>query len=214
MGQILELTQIINQYLTNIVLHNQHLTYIILFLIFFAQTGFIPTAFLPGDSLLLSLGTFAASAANILNIHFLFVILFFGTLLGKNFNYLLGKWLTIHLSTKQRQWMFNLKYVQKAQRLYERWGGNILIIGCFIPVVRTFAPFVAGICLMKIGPFITYNIVGSVVWVGSLLYVGFLFGNIPIVREYFSLAILGFILLSLLAPMIVKFVVKLGRFNI
>ncbi|MHB1948153.1 MAG: VTT domain-containing protein [Gammaproteobacteria bacterium] len=189
--------------LIQVVTENQAWTYIILPLIFFAETGIIPMAFLPGDSLLLALGAFAATVPHVLNVHLLFLILTIATILGKTLNYFVGMWLGPVFFSSKETWLFHINHLEKAEKLYERWGGKILIIGCFIPVLRTFSPCIAGIARMKFRDFCFYNFIGAIVWIGSLLYCGFLFGNIPIIQQHLMLVIICILIFSIfLRPII------------
>jgi len=176
--------------------------YAFLFLIIFCETGLVITPFLPGDSLLFASGAIAASATDALNIHVLFVLLVTASILGNGLNYLIGKFIGPKVFYSTNSLLFNKKYLEKAHRFYEQYGGKTIIIARFIPIIRTFAPFVAGIGYMGYRKFFAYNLIGAVLWIGSLLYSSYLFGNLPIIKQHFSTIILAIIAISLLPPMI------------
>ena len=189
------LERIINEY------HNT--TYIILFAIIFIETGLVVMPLLPGDSLLFAAGTFAALGS--LNIYYLILLLFVAAVLGDTVNYYLGK--TIGL--KALQWkisgrqLVKQEYIDKTHGFYEKYGPKTIIIARFVPIVRTFAPFVAGIGEMSYGKFISYNIIGGFIWVTGLCLLGYFFGNIPVVKRNFETVILAIIFISVL-PMLIE----------
>jgi membrane-associated protein len=173
-------------------------TYALLFLIIFCETGIILTAVLPGDSLLFAAGALTASATDALNVHVLFALLVIASTLGNGLNYFIGKWLGPKVFRSSRSWIFNQKNIDKAHGFYERYGGKTIIIARFIPIIRTFAPFVAGIGYMTHRQFFVYSAIGAFLWIGILVYSSFLFGNIPIVKQHFSLVIIAIVILSIL----------------
>jgi len=177
-------------------------TYGILFLIIFCETGLVVTPFLPGDSLLFAAGAVAANSAKVLDIHLLFLLLVVASILGNSLNYLVGRYLGPKVFSSTQSRFFNKQYLQKAHAFYQRYGGKTIIIARFIPIIRTFAPFVAGIAYMGYRHFFIYNVLGAILWIGSLLYVSYLFGNIPMVQQHFSIIMLSIIGLSILPPMI------------
>jgi membrane-associated protein len=202
-------------YLINFVLHlDEHLiafvttygmwAYALLFLIIFCETGIIFTAVLPGDSLLFAAGALTAHAADVLNVHFLFVLLVMASVMGNGLNYLIGKWLAPKVFCSRRSWLFNKKYIEKAHGFYERYGGKTIIIARFVPIIRTFAPFVAGVGYMTYRQFLLYSLIGAFLWIGILVYGSYLFGNIPLVRQHFSLVMVAIIALSIL-PALIEF---------
>ncbi len=180
-------------------------TYALLFLIIFCETGIIFSAVLPGDSLLFAAGALAANVADILNVHVLFLLLVTASVLGSGLNYFIGKWLAPRVFCSRDSWLFNKRHIDNAHGFFERYGGKTIIIARFIPMVRTFAPFVAGIGYMTYRQFLFYSLVGALLWIGILVYGSYLFGNIPIVRQHFSLVILAIVVLSIL-PAFVEFV--------
>lgn len=179
-------------------------TYFLLFMIIFCETGIIFTAILPGDSLLFTAGALAAHASGALNVHLLFLFLVIASVSGNGLNYFIGKWLGPKLFYSNQSWLFNHKHLANAHRFYERYGGKTIIIARFIPIIRTFAPFIAGIGYMTHRQFFLYSVIGALLWIGILVYGSFLFGNIPIVKENFSLVIIAIIILSIL-PAAIEF---------
>jgi len=176
-------------------------TYLILFLIIFAETGFVATPFLPGDSLLFAVGTFAAIGS--LNVLWLFIILSSAAIIGDTVNYSVGKFLGRKAIEHETRFI-KKEYIDKTQKFYEKYGAKTIVLARFVPIVRTFAPFVAGIGSMNYFKFLAYNVFGGILWVGILLFGGYFFGNIPIVRNNFSVAILLIIIISIM-PMIIEF---------
>lgn len=176
--------------------------YAALFMIIFCETGLVVTPFLPGDSLLFAAGALAAASLdNALNVHILFVLLVTASVLGNALNYMIGRFLGPKVFRAQNSWLLNKSHIEEAHTFYQRYGVKTLILARFIPIIRTFAPFVAGVGYMNYGTFFFYNLISGVLWVGSLLYLSYWFGNIPVVKENFSLVILGIIALSLIPPL-------------
>jgi membrane-associated protein len=177
--------------------------YAILFAIIFSETGFVVTPFLPGDSLLFVAGAIAASGS--MNVHLLFVVLAAAAILGNTVNYAIGRWLGQHFFTDSGSRWLNPKHLEKAHAFYGRHGGKAVVISRFLPIVRTYIPFVAGMAAMKPRVFTAYNAVGAVLWVGALTYAGFFFGNIPWIRGNLTAIIIGIVVVSLL-PLLFAFV--------
>ena len=187
--------------------------YLILFLIIFVETGLVIMPFLPGDSLLFAAGTFCAGVIGqngetaSLNLFLVLFLLIVAAILGDTVNYTLGK----KVGLKALAWkigdkqLVNPKYILQTQEFYKKNGPKTIIIARFVPIVRTFAPFVAGIGSMHYSTFIRYNVIGALVWVLSLTLAGYFFGNIPIVKENFETVIVGIIGISLL-PMVWEFI--------
>jgi membrane-associated protein len=200
--------------LVDVVLHlDVHLTalvakygvwvYAILFAIIFSETGLVVTPFLPGDSLLFVAGTLAAIGE--LDVHLLAVLLVVAAILGNSVNYAIGRWLGRRLFTDSRSRWLNPAHLEKAHAFYEHHGGKAVVISRFLPIVRTYIPFVAGMGAMSPSRFTAYNVGGAVLWVGSLTYLGYFFGNIPWIKKNLTLLIVGIIAVSLL-PLVVAFV--------
>lgn len=200
-------------FLLNFILHlDEHLiafvtnygiwTYVLLFCIIFCETGIIFTAILPGDSLLFAAGALTANVSDIINVHILFTLLVIASIAGNGLNYFIGKWLGPKVFHSNNSWIFNQRHVDKAHQFFERYGGKTIIIARFIPIIRTFAPFIAGIGYMTYRQFFIYSVVGAFLWIGLLVYGSFLFGNIPVVKEHFSMVIIAIVVLSVLPAVI------------
>lgn len=177
--------------------------YALLFVIIFAETGFVVTPFLPGDSLLFAAGALAASTGQ-LSIILLWVLLAGAAVLGDAVNYFIGKRVGKSVF-KPGNRILKMDYLHKTEQFYEKHGNKTIILARFVPIVRTFAPFVAGVGNMNYAHFATYNIVGGVAWVTIFLFAGFLFGNIPFVKHNFELVTIGIVLVSVL-PMVIEFI--------
>jgi membrane-associated protein len=177
--------------------------YGILFAIIFSETGFVVTPFLPGDSLLFVAG--AIAAAGELNVHILFVVLAAAAFLGNSVNYAIGRWLGTHFFKEGGARWLNRKHLDKAHAFYERHGGKAVVISRFLPIVRTYVPFVAGMAAMSPREYTLYNAAGAILWVGSLAYAGFFFGNIPWIRGNLTAIIIGIVVVSML-PLVYAFV--------
>lgn len=176
--------------------------YAALFLIIFCETGLVVTPFLPGDSLLFAAGSIAANSNHALSIQTLFILLTFASILGNKLNYLIGRAIGPRIFTANHSWLLNKKHLTEAHQFYEKHGGKTIIIARFLPIIRTFAPFVAGVGYMSLRQFSSYNIISAVIWIGSLLSAGYFFGQLPIIRDNFSIVVYGIIAVSLLPPAI------------
>lgn len=174
-------------------------TYVILFLIIFAETGLVVTPFLPGDSLLFAAGAFAALGS--FNIYLLLVVLIVAAILGDTVNYWIGHFFGQKIVNNPKIPFINQEHIDKTEAFYKKHGGKTIILARFVPIVRTFAPFVAGVGKMHYGQFINYNIVGGIVWVLIFGLAGFFFGNIPAVKHNFTYVIFGIIGISVI-PMV------------
>lgn len=181
-------------HLNELIIQYGAVTYIILFLVIFAETGFVITPFLPGDSLLFAAGTFAAAGS--LDVALLFLILSIAAILGDTVNYWVGHYIGPKVFRKETRFI-KKKYLERTHNFYEKHGGKTIIIARFVPIIRTFAPFVAGVGAMTYSKFILYNVVGGIVWVFLFVFGGYYFGNITVVKNNFSLVIIVIILISL-----------------
>lgn len=177
-------------------------TYLILFLIVFAETGLVVTPILPGDSLLFAAGTFAGLGS--LNPLLLFAILSAAAILGDTVNYWVGKYLGHHfVRDRGRRWI-KQQHLDRTHVFFEKYGGKTIILARFVPIVRTFAPFVAGIGTMTYGKFLAYNVIGGLMWVGLFIAAGYFFGSRPFVQDNFSLVVLAIVIISLI-PAVVEY---------
>ena len=175
--------------------------YAILFLIVFCETGLVVTPFLPGDSLLFAAGAVAALGG--MNVHIAAALLLAAAVIGDAANFAIGKYFGEKLFAKPDSRVFKREYLDKTHAFYEKYGGKTIILARFVPIVRTFAPFVAGMGNMHYGRFIRYNIIGALMWVGLLTYAGYFFGELPVVKNNFGLVVIGIIMVSVL-PMAVE----------
>ncbi len=174
--------------------------YAILFLIIFCETGLVVTPFLPGDSLLFAAGGIAALGE--MNIHLMVLLLLAAAILGDAVNFAIGKYFGARLFANPDSKIFRRAYLEKTHAFYEKHGGKTIIIARFVPIVRTFAPFVAGMGNMHYGRFIRYNIIGAVLWVVLFSYAGYFFANIPAVKENLALVLAAIIVISVLPGVI------------
>lgn len=184
-------------------------TYALIFLIIFCETGLVVTPFLPGDSLLFTAGALAATGS--FRIELLFIMIFIAAVMGDTLNYQLGKHIGPKVFRKESSLLFHKDHLIRAQKFYELHGKKTIILARFIPIMRTFAPFVAGIGRMSYPVFLFYNVVGAAVWSAIFTFGGFLFGNIPWVKEHFGLLIIFIIIVSclpLLRELIVHYLKK------
>ena len=176
--------------------------YGIVFLIVFCETGLVVLPLLPGDSLLFAAGSLASLPDSQLSPHLLFLGLSIAAILGDTLNYWIGKKIGPKVFASQESRFFKREYLDKTHAFYLKYGAKTIVIARFIPIIRTFAPFVAGVGKMPYRTFIFYNIIGAVIWVGSFVYAGFYFGQLPFVQTNFKLIILAIIILSIMPPVI------------
>lgn len=176
--------------------------YAILFLILFCETGLVVTPFLPGDSLLFVAGALAALPTNDLNVHTMVVLMVAAAIIGDAVNYTLGRLFGEKLFSYPDSKIFRRSYLDKTHRFYEKYGGKMIILARFVPIVRTFAPFVAGMGHMSYRHFAVYNVVGALVWVLLFTYSGYFFGGLPLVQENLKLLIMAIIIISILPGII------------
>jgi membrane-associated protein len=191
----------IDVHLVEIVNSYQAWTYLILFFIIFAETGLVVTPFLPGDSLLFAAGAIVAKPDATLTIWLLWVLLMAAAVVGNLVNYRVGLFVGPR-AFSGRYKLIKVEYLIQAQHFYSKYGGKTIIYARFIPIIRTFAPFVAGIGMMSYGRFMFYNIVGSVAWVTSFLFLGYYFGGLPVIKENFTYVIFVIIFVSVLPALI------------
>ncbi len=176
--------------------------YAILFLVIFCETGLVVTPFLPGDSLLFVAGTLAAAGS--LYVHELFLVLAAASFLGDNTNYWIGRYAGPRVFAREGSRLLNPGHLARTQRFYDKYGAKTIFFARFIPIVRTFAPFVAGMGRMRYPRFLFFSFSGSIAWTGSLTYAGYFFGNVPVVKQNLTLAILAIVLLSIM-PGVVEY---------
>src|SRR5690348_10935277 len=170
--------------------------YAILFVVIFAETGLVVCPFLPGDSILFIAGTVVAAAG--LDVHVLVVVLVVAAVLGDSVNYGVGHYVGPKVFQRPDSRWFRQEHLRRTQTFYDKYGGVTIIIGRFVPIIRTFAPFLAGVAGMSYRRFLSYNIVGGCLWIGLLVYAGYLFGNIPWVKENLSLIVIAIVVVSLI----------------
>jgi membrane-associated protein len=205
--QLIDLFLHLDKYLGEVIRTYGLWTYLFLFIVIFIETGLVVTPFLPGDSLLFAAGTFAGLGD--LNAALLFFLLSLAAVLGDTVNYWIGHFVGPRAFSGEIRFL-KKEYLDRTHAFYEKHGGKTIILARFIPIIRTFAPFVAGVGAMTYSHFITYNVVGGVVWVGLFVFVGYFFGNLPIVQENFSLVIIAIILISVL-PGVIEFLRERSR---
>jgi membrane-associated protein len=193
----------LDQSLANLAAQYGAWLYAVLFAIIFAETGLVVFPFLPGDSILFISGTVVAVAG--LNVHVLVALLIVAAILGDSVNYTIGHYIGPKAFREPESRWFKRAYLIKTQAFYEKYGGLTIIIGRFVPIIRTFAPFLAGVAGMSYPRFLCYNVVGAVLWIASLVYAGYLFGNIPWVKQNLTWIVVGIIVVSLM-PAISTFI--------
>jgi len=186
----------LDQHLAEVIQQYGGYTYALLFLIVFLETGLVVTPLLPGDSLLFAAGSFAGLGA--LRLWPLFFLLCAAAILGDTVNYAIGAYLGPRVFHFPKSRFFNPEHLKKTHDFYEKYGGKTIIIARFVPIIRTFAPFVAGMGAMSYPRFLTYNVVGGLLWVSACVFAGYFFGNLPVVKKNFSLVIIAIIVISLL----------------
>jgi len=177
-------------------------TYAVLVAVIFCETGLIVTPFLPGDSLLFAAGSLAAQPGNPLDIILLFGLLWLASVLGNQLNYSIGKAIGPRVFNAEHSWLLNKKHLQETHAFYEKHGGKTIILARFLPIIRTFAPFIAGIGAMNWRAFTSYNLVSATLWVASLLGLGYCLGALPLVKTHFSVIVYAIIAVSLLPAIV------------
>lgn len=193
----------IDKHLAEITTEYGTLTYIILFVIIFAETGLVVTPFLPGDSLLFAIGAICSIGS--LNLFLVIGLLIIAAILGDTVNYSVGAFFKERILRGEKIRFIKEEHIQKTNEFYDKYGGKTIIIARFIPIVRTFAPFVAGIGAMDYKKFIMFNVVGGVVWIISFTVLGYFFGNLPIIKKNFTLVIFAIIILSIM-PAVIEYI--------
>lgn len=196
--------------LTGMAANNLAVFYLVLFAIIFAETGLVIAPFLPGDSLLFIVGVIAANAASGVSLPFVIGLLIVAAILGDAVNYAIGARVGPAVFQYEKSWLFNKAHLLKAQEFYERWGAKTIILARFVPIVRTFAPFVAGIGRMNYGRFAFYNVTGGVAWVLICVLAGYFLAGNAFIKKHFELVVVAIVLVSVL-PMVVEFVMALYR---
>jgi membrane-associated protein len=191
----------IDQHLVAIVSNYQTWTYLILFLIIFAETGFVVTPFLPGDSLLFAAGAIIAKPESGLNIFLMAALLIVAAISGDLVNYHIGKYIGPK-AFSGRYKLLKREYLEKTEAFYNKYGGKTIIYARFVPIVRTFAPFIAGVGSMTYSRFASYNVIGGVLWIVSFLFLGYFFGGIPVIKSNFTYVIFAIIIVSVLPAVI------------
>ena len=183
--------------------------YGLLFLVIFAETGLVVTPFLPGDSLLFVAGTVVAGSGGELNVHLLALLLVIAAIAGDSVNYAIGRYIGPKVFQHESRWI-RREHLERTQAFYDRYGAVTIIIGRFVPIVRTFAPFLAGVAGMNYRRFLAYNVIGGILWICTLLYAGYLFGNIPWVKRNLTLIVVAIVVVSLI-PAVTTFVKEHAR---
>ena len=192
----------IDVHLTELVAQYDTWVYVILFLIIFCETGLVVTPFLPGDSLLFVAGALATLDTNHINVHMLVLILIGAAVLGDGINYFIGKYLGQKLFSNPNSKIFRQSYLDKTHTFYENYGGKTIILARFVPIVRTFAPFVAGMGSMNYFRFFSFNVIGGIAWVSIITYLGYFFGELDIVQNNLKILIVAIIIISILPAII------------
>lgn len=193
----------LDEYLSQIISTYGALTYVILFLIVFAETGLVITPFLPGDSLLFAAGAIASLGS--LDIGLVILLLLVAAILGDTVNYWIGHYFGRKIVDNPKIKFINQEHIDKTEQFYKKYGGKTIILARFVPIIRTFAPFVAGVGTMDYKKFIAYNVIGGVLWVTLFTFLGYFFGNIPIIQENFHYVVFAIIGLSVL-PMVYEYI--------
>ena len=201
--QFIELFLHLDKSLSSVIQTYGSTTYIILFLVILCETGLVVLPFLPGDSLLFAAGAFAAKGD--MNIATLFMTLCVAAILGDSINYEVGRLIGPRIAQREKSRYVNKEHIAKTHQFYEKFGAKTIIIARFIPIIRTFAPFVAGLGTMSYKKFLQYNVIGGVAWVAICLFAGYLFGNIPLVKKNFTVVIFAIIIVSIL-PAVIEYI--------
>jgi len=203
--QLIDFILHIDKHLADIIAQYGAWTYGVLFAIIFAETGFVVTPFLPGDSLLFATGTFCARPETGLNVHLMAFLLTAAAILGDTVNYWIGAKIGPKVFKREDSRWLRKKHLDRAHEFFEKYGGRAIILARFVPFLRTFVPFVAGVGKMTYSHFIAYNIIGGILWINIFTYAGFFFGSHPLIQRNFKLVIIAIIIISLI-PIAVEFI--------
>jgi len=177
-------------------------TYLILFLVIFCETGLVVTPILPGDSLLFAAGALSATAGSALDVRLVYLLLTIAAIVGDSTNYWIGRFIGPKVFSSEKIRFLNKKHLDRTHEFYEKYGGKTIVIARFMPIIRTFAPFVAGIGKMSYARFLTYSVGGSIAWMATFIFGGYFFGNIPVVKNNFSLVIIAILIISVMPAVI------------
>ena len=202
LGSLIDFVLHLDKYLSQVLEIAGLWSYLVFFVVIFAETGLVVTPFLPGDSLVFTLGTLAAVEGSPLHIAWVFVILAAAAILGDSANYAVGKYFGSIILKKQGAWFLKKEHIERTHRFYEKYGSKTIVLARFVPIVRTFAPFVAGVGRMSYARFLTYNVAGGLLWITLFAFGGYFFGNIPIIKKNFGLVIIAIIILSIMPAVI------------
>lgn len=199
-GTLIDIILHLDQYLSVFIQNYGIWTYALIFIVIFCETGLVVTPFLPGDSVLFAAGALASLGS--LEIFSLFFVFYVAAVLGDTVNYAIGEKIGRGIMEKENVKFINKEYLEKAHKFYEKHGALTIVLGRFIPIIRTFVPFVAGISEMHYTTFIVYNMVGGLAWVALFLGSGYFFGNIPFIQEHFSLMVIAIIIISVIPAVV------------
>jgi len=203
-GKLIDFVLHLDVHLTALIATYHAWTYLILFTVIFLETGLVVTPFLPGDSLLFAAGALSAVPGIPLRPHFLFLLLAVAAILGDTVNYWIGHAVGPKIFGREKVRFLRKEHLDRTHAFYEKYGGITIILARFIPIVRTFAPFVAGIGRMTYWRFVSYNVIGGIAWVALFIYGGYFFGNLPFVRRHFTVVIVAIIVISVI-PAVIEF---------
>ncbi|MBN2398945.1 MAG: DedA family protein [Candidatus Aminicenantes bacterium] len=201
-GKLFDFIMHIDVHLNSLIVSYQLWTYLILFVIIFCETGLVITPFLPGDSLLFATGALAATPGSPLKVHWVFLILSLAAVIGDTVNYWIGHFIGPKIFSQKKIRLLKKEHLERTHEFYEKHGGITIVLARFIPIIRTFAPFVAGIGRMSYWRFIAYNVGGGIAWVAIFVFGGYFFGNLPVVRRNFTVVIIAIIFISVLPGVI------------
>lgn len=198
MEDIINIFLSLDKHLINIISHYGMWAYGLLFLVIFSETGLVITPFLPGDSILFIAGSLSSQATSSLKIQYLFMLLVLASYLGNQVNYFIGRKIGKRVFHLEDKWYLKQSHIEKTRQFYVKYGKSALILARFMPIIRTFIPFVAGVIGMDVKIFTLFNFIGAIIWIGSLLLSGFFLGQITIIQEHLNVIIYGIILISIL----------------